>query len=139
MRCRWPVKNSGLMIYTVLLKKMLLQSVNKNNASNYTVAQFFVKYHYLKSWFSAKLAIQEPVEKSELIAGLHPILFCFIVLTSRLSGNASDTKDGACAMSVSRTRLAYRHHAENRGSERVAEPVLPHDVGAVAGAWCVMG
>ena len=71
------------MIYTVLLKKMLLQSVNKNNASNYTVAQFFAKYHYLKSWFSAKLAIQEPVEKSELIAGLHPILFCFIVLTSR--------------------------------------------------------
>ena len=113
------MKNSGLMIYTVLLKKMLVQSVNKSTAANYTVAQFFVKFHYLKHWFSLKLAApsaqstasaqaaqeqqpqqpqqsQQPQkeESKETIAGLHPILFSFIVLTARLNGNGSDAKDG---------------------------------------------
>lgn len=106
------MKNSGLMIYTVLLKKMLVQSVNKSTSANYTVAQFFVKFHYLKHWFSLKLAaptsstssvqsvqamqaMQTQKEDSkETIAGLHPILFSFIVLTARLNGNGSDVKDG---------------------------------------------
>ena len=109
------MKNSGLMIYTVLLKKMLVQSVNKSTSANYTVAQFFVKFHYLKHWFSLKLAASTPSGQSvqsvqsvqamqamqtqkedskETIAGLHPILFSFIVLTARLNGNGSDVKDG---------------------------------------------
>lgn len=112
------MKNSGLMIYTVLLKKMLVQSVNKSTSANYTVAQFFVKFHYLKHWFSLKLAaptsstssvqsvqamqtqqsLQSPQaqteESKETIAGLHPILFSFIVLTARLNGNGRDIKDG---------------------------------------------
>lgn len=101
LECRWPVKNSGLMIYTVLLKKMLVQSVNKSTSSNYSVAQFFVKFHYLKHWFSLKLASTsasqgrpQTEEEKETIAGLHPILFSFIVLTARLNGNDSDSKDG---------------------------------------------
>lgn len=103
------MKNSGLMIYTVLLKKMLVQSVNKSTSANYTVAQFFVKFHYLKHWFSLKLAASTPSgpsvtpvqtqqvaqkDSKETIAGLHPILFSFIVLTARLNGNGSDAKDG---------------------------------------------
>ena len=109
------MKNSGLMIYTVLLKKMLVQSVNKSTSANYTVAQFFVKFHYLKHWFSLKLAAptlsaqsmtsvqamqtqraqQTKTEESkETIAGLHPILCSFIVLTARLNGNGRDIKDG---------------------------------------------
>lgn len=103
------MKNSGLMIYTVLLKKMLVQSVNKSTSANYTVAQFFVKFHYLKHWFSLKLAASTPSgpsvtsvqtqqvaqkDRKETIAGLHPILFSFIVLTARLNGNGSDAKDG---------------------------------------------
>lgn len=103
------MKNSGLMIYTVLLKKMLVQSVNKSTSANYSVAQFFVKFHYLKHWFSLKLAASTPSgpsvtsvqtqqaaqkDSKETIAGLHPILFSFIVLTARLNGNGSDAKDG---------------------------------------------
>ena len=33
-------------------------------------------------------------ESKETIAGLHPILFSFIVLTARLNGNGRDIKDG---------------------------------------------
>lgn len=55
--CSWQVKNSGLMIYTIIVKKILVSNVNEEyNNSNMNVQSFFGKYTHLREWFSRKLA-----------------------------------------------------------------------------------
>lgn len=52
----WQIKNSGLMIYTIVLKKMLSNRVNKDyDPSAMSVLSFFSKYTHLREWFAMKL------------------------------------------------------------------------------------
>lgn len=50
------MKNSGLMVYTVILKKILSNRVNQDcDASSLSVTSFFSKYTHLRDWFALKL------------------------------------------------------------------------------------
>ena len=86
------------MVYTVVLKKVFNNRVNDGIANNPSVSAFFSKYPFLMNWFSAKLMGNQWIRWCNLVvlsigegtittAGLHPILFAFIVLASRLSGS----------------------------------------------------
>lgn len=95
---RWQVKNSGLMLYTVIVKKILSNRVNEQSSEkNLNISTFFIKYPFLRHWFSYKLDLIQSIrlivdfrwwiDAEEFgTAGLNPVLFAFIVLTSRLSG-----------------------------------------------------
>ena len=49
------MKNSGLMVYTVILKKILSNRVNQDcDASSLSVTSFS-KYTHLRDWFALKL------------------------------------------------------------------------------------
>lgn len=50
------MKNSGLMVYTVILKKILSNRVNQDcDVSALSVTSFFSKYTHLRDWFALKL------------------------------------------------------------------------------------
>ena len=59
LKSSWSVKNSGLMVYTVVLKKVLNNRVNEGMTSNLSVHTFFAKYPFLRSWFSMRLMEKE--------------------------------------------------------------------------------
>lgn len=64
---RWQVKNSGLMLYTVIVKKILSNRVNEQSSEkNLNISTFFIKYPFLRHWFSYKLDL---IQSIRLIVG----------------------------------------------------------------------
>lgn len=61
----WQVKNSGLMLYTVIVKKLLSDRVNDSSEKNLNIATFFIKYPFLRHWFSYKLDLVQSFSRSE--------------------------------------------------------------------------
>ena len=65
---RWQVKNSGLMLYTVIVKKLLSNRVNDNvSEKNLNITSFFIKYPFLRHWFSYKLDLIHSTRLSFII------------------------------------------------------------------------
>lgn len=62
---RWQVKNSGLMLYTVIVKKLLSDRVNDSSSSekNLNISTFFIKYPFLRHWFSYKLELVQSLRR----------------------------------------------------------------------------
>lgn len=143
------------MIYTVLLKKMLVQSVNKSTSANYTVAQFFVKIHYLKHWFSLKLAA--PTLSAQSMTSVQAMqtqraqqtktggeqgnnrgTASHSVLLHRADGAAERQRQGHQGRHASSLFLTHSvadgHHERHRRGQRLAQPLLPHHVRTVSGA-----